>query len=135
MSIYNNIDVRHKLATRGLSTILLMVGLLTIYLLPTDFIFSDISSFCIHKHLLRFDCPGCGMTRALHSLLHFDFKAALHYNFAVFAFFPLLTIELILGIKSFRKLYSIRIVLYYISCAALIFIYSLRLFNQINFNN
>jgi hypothetical protein len=36
-------------------------------------------------------CPGCGATRALYALLHFDVKSALHYNalFTLFAPFAL----------------------------------------------
>ena len=37
-------------------------------------------------------CPGCGSQRAIHSLLHFEFKMALKYNaFAVFLL-PILAI-------------------------------------------
>ncbi|WP_066169178.1 DUF2752 domain-containing protein [Gordonia hydrophobica] len=35
---------------------------------------------CPTKLLLHIDCPGCGSTRALYSLLHGDVPAALHYN-------------------------------------------------------
>ncbi len=34
------------------------------------------------------DCPGCGATRALYSLLHGDLPAALHYNALAIAFVP-----------------------------------------------
>ena len=78
-----DIAVRQKLSTRDLSTILLTAGLLTVYFLPTEFLFHNPTSFCIHKNLLHFDCPGCGMTRALYSLLHGQFRQALLFNIAV----------------------------------------------------
>lgn len=35
---------------------------------------------CPTKTLLGVTCPGCGSARMLHSLLHGDLGAALHYN-------------------------------------------------------
>lgn len=35
---------------------------------------------CPTKALLGFNCPGCGSSRMLYSLLHGDILAALHYN-------------------------------------------------------
>ncbi|MDR2281503.1 MAG: DUF2752 domain-containing protein [Gordonia sp. (in: high G+C Gram-positive bacteria)] len=35
---------------------------------------------CPTNSLLHINCPGCGSTRALYSLLHGDIPAALHYN-------------------------------------------------------
>ncbi len=78
-----NIPIRQNISARDLSTVLLMSGLLIVYFLPTDFLFNNPTSFCIHKNLLRFDCPGCGMTRALHCLLHGHFKQAIFYNIGI----------------------------------------------------
>lgn len=35
---------------------------------------------CPTNALLHINCPGCGSSRALYSLLHGDLPAALHYN-------------------------------------------------------
>lgn len=35
---------------------------------------------CIIHATTHWLCPGCGSTRALHALLHFDVRGALHYN-------------------------------------------------------
>ena len=40
---------------------------------------------CILKLLIGYPCPGCGMTRAVISLVQFDFIAAFHYNPFVYA--------------------------------------------------
>lgn len=40
---------------------------------------------CVFKHFLGIPCPGCGMTRAIISVLRLDFGAALYYNPLVFA--------------------------------------------------
>lgn len=83
MTTYSDIAVRQKLSTRDLSTIILTAGLLTVYFLPTEFLFHNPTSFCIHKNLLHFDCPGCGMTRALNCILHGQFRQAIIYNIAI----------------------------------------------------
>lgn len=50
---------------------------------PNEYGFYPRCPFYAATHLL---CPGCGATRALYSVLHGNFGAALHYN----AFFTLL---------------------------------------------
>ncbi len=35
---------------------------------------------CLFKMVTGFPCPGCGLTRAFLSILHFDFKASFFYN-------------------------------------------------------
>ncbi len=75
--------IKYSISTRDISTFVLLAGLLTVYYLPTEFLFHNPTSFCIHKNLLHFDCPGCGMTRALHSILHGQFRQAIIFNIAV----------------------------------------------------
>ena len=45
---------------------------------------------CPTKYLTSYDCPGCGSTRALHSLMHGDFAAAWRYHAAIFFAVPIL---------------------------------------------
>jgi hypothetical protein len=78
-----DIILRKKLSTRDLSTILLTAGLLTVYFLPTEFLFHNPTTFCIFKNLLHFDCPGCGMTRALYCFLHGQFRQAINFNIGI----------------------------------------------------
>ena len=44
---------------------------------------------CIFNKITGLYCPGCGMTRALHSLMHFKFYQAIRYN-ALIVFIPIL---------------------------------------------
>lgn len=47
-------------------------------------------SVCLFRNLFGTECYGCGMTRALFSLLHLDFGAAWEYNRLVVIVAPLL---------------------------------------------
>ena len=76
-------NINYSISTRDISTVVLTAGLLTVYFLPTDFLFHSSTSFCIHKNLLHFDCPGCGMTRALNCLLHGQFRQAIIFNIGI----------------------------------------------------
>ncbi len=38
---------------------------------------------CLFRRLTGYDCPGCGTQRAIHAMLHGDFRAAWHYNAAL----------------------------------------------------
>ena len=35
---------------------------------------------CVFKNMLGISCPGCGMTRAIHEILHFNFFQSIKYN-------------------------------------------------------
>ena len=43
---------------------------------------------CPIKLILGIDCPGCGMTRALKSVIMLDFKAAFNYHPMIFVIIP-----------------------------------------------
>lgn len=45
---------------------------------------------CLFQKITGFQCPGCGMTRSIHSLLHFQWKKAFYYNKLIFTVMPLL---------------------------------------------
>lgn len=47
---------------------------------------------CIFYKVTGLLCPGCGITRCLFSLLHFNIKQALHYNAFVVIFLPIFLI-------------------------------------------
>jgi hypothetical protein len=59
---------------------------------------------CLFKAITGRPCPGCGMTRAIASILRGDFQVSLHYNFRVIIVFPLLCY---LFLKESLKLFNI----------------------------
>jgi hypothetical protein len=62
---------------------------IALLLLPADF-FDHGQSLCLSKLIANLECPGCGITRAIQHLIHFDFDAAWHFNKLSFIVFPIL---------------------------------------------
>jgi hypothetical protein len=116
-------------STRKLAAVLLAVALVFIYFSPSDLLFRDSNPNCIHRKLLGIECPGCGMTRAIYSILHSDLKNALRLNFAAVFVFPLLVVEIISGFRERVFLDRARFLLYFASCAALFVLYGIRIFS------
>lgn len=79
------------------------LALLTVVLLilPATF-FDQGQSICISMVLFKQECYGCGMTRAIQHLIHFDFSTAYNYNKLAFIVFPMFVF---LILKEVKKLY------------------------------
>jgi len=63
-----------------------------LFCLPENVIYGEnrMFGFCLHKLLIGFDCPGCGMTRAIYSFIHLDFLKAIEFNVSIVLFIPLI---------------------------------------------
>ena len=57
---------------------------------------------CFFKAILGFSCPGCGMSRAVFSVIKLDFAAAFSYH-PMFWSLPILYLYFIFGGKVFNK--------------------------------
>lgn len=55
---------------------------------------------CIFNKITGFYCPGCGMTRAVNSAFHLEFKEAMGYNILIFIVPPLLIMHYFLDKRS-----------------------------------
>ncbi len=78
---------------------------------------------CPIRALTGVSCPGCGMTRAVMSLVRLDFKDALYYHPMVFAVIPVAAVLALLNLKqkeSLRKLFIIAV------CLLLVAVYLYR---------
>jgi hypothetical protein len=70
----------------GITIAALLGGLAVVYRFPpTEYSFYPRCPIYLATH---WQCPGCGCTRALYSLLHFDVQSALHYNALFTLLFP-----------------------------------------------
>jgi len=73
-----NVGKRTKIGL-GIAIAIAAVGVLFVFytLDPAE---QPVFPRCPFLLLTGYECPGCGSQRAIHSLLHFDFKAAFRYN-------------------------------------------------------
>jgi hypothetical protein len=60
-----------------------------LWLVPRGWL-DGLHTICLFDNLLGHECYGCGITRAVLSVLHFDFVAAWRYNRLVVVVAPLL---------------------------------------------
>jgi Protein of unknown function (DUF2752) len=78
------------LRNRSFSQRLITAGILLVpvvlFFIPLDWIKGQNS----YKNILGNECIGCGMTRAVLSVIHFQFENAYNYNKLVIVVFPLL---------------------------------------------
>ncbi len=63
----------------GIAITIVVVGMLLVFytLDPAE---QPVFPRCPFLLLTGYECPGCGSQRAIHSLLHLDFRAAFRYN-------------------------------------------------------
>jgi hypothetical protein len=115
----------NKISTKNISTIILLLILLIVYFNPSGFIFKNNITFCLHKYIFNFDCPGCGMTRAVYFFLHGDFVNAYQFNIAIIPFGFVLVIYLI-SYFTFSSTYLI--IRKYISLSFVLIIFSQYIF-------
>ncbi len=73
--------------SKRLLMIFLMVAAAVVYYLyePTA---DSFYPRCVFLSLTGYECAGCGMQRAIHSLLHLDIKSAIGYNAYFVALLP-----------------------------------------------
>lgn len=77
----------------------LMALIITVYFSAILPIMNYFNIPCVFLHFFGIYCPGCGMTRALLSVLRLDFLSALYYNPLVFAL-PYVILYIICNFKS-----------------------------------
>ena len=70
-----------NLENRLKKVVLINVGLiLLLFLYYKIYIKFNVGIPCLFKLITGYDCPGCGITRCLFSLINLDIKMAFNYN-------------------------------------------------------
>jgi len=77
-------------------------------LIPASFVESA-HTVCLFNNIFHVDCPGCGITRAVLSVLHGDFAKAFYYNRLVVLVFPLLCYQYFVTLRAeYKRLLTTR---------------------------
>lgn len=130
-NLIKDIAIKNAMNTRKISMSFLCIGLIGLILIPSGSL-PNVPSICIHRFILGFDCPGCGMTRALHALLHLRFSTAFNFNFGVYLLIPVFAIEIFQWLRYSEKLISVRKIFYYLLYLSLATNYIYKFINFIN---
>lgn len=78
---------------------------IVLWILPADFFDNSNLILCPSRLIFNIECWGCGMTRAIMHMHHFDFEGALFYNMgSVFVYPALFVVWLIWTIKCAKRL-------------------------------
>ena len=110
----------------------LFVLVLVVALIPREVLFDETHMVCIHYYFLGFQCPLCGMTRAVYEFTHFQFASAISYNLVV----ALLPLYLLMDIATifFKQnlVIQIRKIVVILIIAGLVLLYIFRIVNHFN---
>lgn len=90
--------------------IVLLILPIILLLLPADF-FDNGKPICLSVVFFNAECYGCGMTRAIMHLIHFDIDGAIDYNLLSFIVLPFLVILWVIyftqSVQKLKKLKNI----------------------------
>ena len=70
--------------------------LITFFLIVISMYYLNISIPCLFHKITKLYCPGCGVTRMIDALFHFNIYKAISYNAYVFSLLILFVIYLII---------------------------------------
>jgi hypothetical protein len=69
---------REKNISAALLVVMMLIPL-ALLVMPANY-FDNGPAMCPSKRFFDIECPGCGMTRAVMHLIHFDLESAVYYN-------------------------------------------------------
>lgn len=81
----------------------LFIGPIVLLFLPAGYFDSGVA-LCPSRVFFNYECWGCGMTRAVMHLMHFDLDSAVFYNQGVVVVFPILVYIWWIWVKAAAKL-------------------------------
>ena len=90
---------------------IVIVTLVLVFLSLVDPTTSVFAPKCMFRYLTGYDCPACGIQRALHALLNGDIATAIRYNYFLLISIPYF---IAVAITTFCKADSIVKMRYYV---------------------
>lgn len=90
---------------KKMSTAIALIVAIAVFCIYYNFNPASYSIFpkCPFHTLTGFDCPGCGSQRAIHALLHGNFREACGYNILLIISIPFLAIHFGYNVLSLMK--------------------------------
>jgi hypothetical protein len=91
---YSSGNAERSIRVRWTLAAWVILGLLAAFQIPIGLV-EGMRSICLFRQTLDWECPGCGMTRALFHLLHLDITGAWQHNKLSVVVAPLLATVLL----------------------------------------
>jgi hypothetical protein len=107
--------------------VVILILLATVALIPFEILFDESHPVCIHLYLLGFQCPLCGMTRAVHQFTHFRFASAVNYNLVVVLLPLYLSFDILTLFQKQNRFKVIRKIIVYSIIAGFLLLYAFRI--------
>lgn len=98
-------NVRSNPIILKISFAVLLVFPAILFFLPSTY-FDHGTSYCPSKYFFDFECLGCGITRGIMHLIHFDFKVAWQFNKLSFVVLPILIYLWFTWLKQLRTAFQ-----------------------------
>ena len=92
----------HKRILAYIIFIVLSLAFVALMILPATY-FDTGRATCLSVILFDRECYGCGMTRGIQHLIHFDFEKAYQFNKLSFIVLPLSIIAILMELNKMRK--------------------------------
>lgn len=101
--------------------------------IPYKILCEESHPLCLHLYLFGFQCPLCGMTRAVHQFTHLQIASAIHYNVVVALLPPYLAIDIVTLFFKQNWLIVTRKVIINLIIAGFVSLYAFRIGQHFNF--
>jgi hypothetical protein len=112
--------------------VVILILLATVALIPFEILLDESHPVCIHLYLFGFQCPLCGMTRAVHQFTRLEFASAIHYN-AVVVLLPIyFAADIATCIFPKKGLELIRKIVIVLIGVGLVMLYAVRILRYLN---
>jgi Protein of unknown function (DUF2752) len=72
--------------------VILLLTPLVLWVMPGNYFDNSEVFICPSKLLFDYECFGCGMTRAVQHMHHFQWEDALYFNYGVVVIYPALVL-------------------------------------------
>ena len=99
MSKFNNYFNTTKKRSLVVISVVFILVLIALFYYKLDSLF-NISIPCIFHKITNLYCPGCGITRAIFSLMEFNIIAAIKYNLLIILVFPFLGYYIFINVRD-----------------------------------
>jgi hypothetical protein len=127
------INTTHSYSNQRIRLSIILILLAIVALIPYKILFDESHPVCVHLYLFGFQCPLCGMTRAVHQFAHLHIISAINHNFVVVLLPLYFAMDIATLIFKRNWLNAIKKVIVYLILTGLLALYAFRIGQHFNY--